>query len=115
MTGELWGQLAGGVLFFLTVSGALWAIWWKIDAQVKAGKVDAMVRADAAHALAALARQEISDLRLHAAETFATKSGMQQQTEQMLRAIEGVASRIDGLNERLDNILLQRPTTRRSG
>ncbi|MGO4841111.1 hypothetical protein AB4144_53545, partial [Rhizobiaceae sp. 2RAB30] len=31
-----------------------------------------------------------------------TKQGMQEQTAQLIRAIEGVGSRIDGLHERLD-------------
>lgn len=112
MTGP---EIMAVVGFFVMVSGALWGIWWKIDAQVRAGKADALVRAEAAYALAALARQEVSDLRLHTAEVYATKQGMHEQTGQLLRAIESVASRIDGLSERLDNILLQRPAARRSG
>lgn len=106
-------ELAAAVVFFITVSGTLWGIWWKIDAQVKAGRQEAMQRADAAYALAALAQKDIADLRLHAAESYATKDGMQRQTDSLLRAIESVAARIDGLNDRLDNILLQqRPTPR---
>ncbi|MGX5723100.1 hypothetical protein, partial [Shinella zoogloeoides] len=111
MTGP---EIMAVVGFFVMLSGVLWGVWWKIDAQVKTARGEAMVRAEAAYALAALARQDVADLRLHTAEVYATKQGMHEQTSQLLRAIESVASRIDGLSERLDNILLQRPTTRRS-
>lgn len=112
MTGA---ELMAVVGFFVMLSGALWGVWWKIDAQMKAARTEAMVRAEAAYALATMARQEVSDLRLHTAEVYATKQGMHEQTGQLLRAIESVASRIDGLSERLDNIILQRPSARRSG
>ena len=105
-------EIAGAIGFFLTVSGALWGIWWRIEGQIRTAKIEATARAESAYALAAMARQEVQDLRLEVATNYATKAGMHEQTAQMLRAIEGVASRIDGLNERLDNIILQRPETR---
>lgn len=105
-------ELGAAIGFFLTVSGALWGIWWRIDAQIKASRQDAMLRAEAAYQLATMARQEVQELRLDVATNYATKHGMHEQTTQMLRAIESVASRIDGLTERLDNILLQRPLPR---
>jgi hypothetical protein len=49
---------------------------------------------------------------LRAAETSATKAGMQEQTSQIMRAIESVAHRIDGLTERIDNIMATRTTAR---
>jgi hypothetical protein len=61
-----------------------------------------------------LAREELAAHKLHAAEVFATKAGMQEQTAQLLRAIEGVGNRIDGLHERLDRAFETRPAARRS-
>lgn len=104
MTAELWAQLVGGVGFFVMVSGALWGIWWRIEGEVEKAKTEVSTVASAAAAQAALARQEIAEHRLHCSEVFATKQGMQEQTAQILRSIEGVGNRIDGLHERLDRM-----------
>ncbi|MEO4000299.1 hypothetical protein [Mesorhizobium sp. CAU 1732] len=107
--------------FFLMVSGVLWGIWWKIDGQVKDRvrevRDDCDKKADAAVNLAALARSDLADFKLDASKTYATKAGMQEQTAQLLRAIESIGGRIDHIGERIDNIIMQqqKPSTRRSG
>lgn len=68
-------------------SGAFWRMWALIAEAKSSGDV---------------AQRQLAEYKAHAAEHFATKDGMQRQTDQLLRAIESVASRIDGLNERLD-------------
>ena len=102
MTPELWAQLVGGISFFIFLSGTLWGIWWRIEGKVDKAKSEASSVAASANALASLTRQELADLRLHTAETYVTKAGMQEQTGQIMRAIEGVGNRIDSMNERLD-------------
>lgn len=47
-------------------------------------------------------RDDLAAHKLHVAETYTTKAGMQEQTSQIMRAIESVGSRIDGVHERLD-------------
>jgi hypothetical protein len=96
--------------FFVMLSGTLWGIWWRIEGKVDKAKAEASNAAAAANALAALTRQELADHRLHTAETYVTKAGMQEQTSQILRSIEGVGNRIDGLSERLDRLYEARPT-----
>lgn len=113
MTAELWAQLVGGIGFFILVSGTLWGIWWRIEGKVDKAKAEAATVASSASALAALARQELAEHRLHCAEVFATKQGMQEQTGQIMRAIESVGNRIDGLNERLDR-MYENPPARRA-
>lgn len=93
----------GAVAFFVLVSGAMWGIWWRIEGKVKVAED----KADKA-------QQDLAAHKLHAAETFATKAGMQEQTAQLLRAIEGVGNRIDGLHERLDRAFERQPTRRAS-
>lgn len=88
------------VLFFLTVAGAGWGIWWRIEAKTKAAE-------DKAGKLA----EDLAEFKLRVAETYATKAGMHEQTSQLLRAIEGVGNRIDGLHERLDRAF-ERTTSR---
>ncbi|MBL0934858.1 MAG: hypothetical protein IBJ07_08915 [Rhizobiaceae bacterium] len=111
MTGA---EIMAVVGFFVMISGVLWGIWWRIEGKVKEARDESNIRADAAVNLAAMARSDLADYKLHAAETFATKAGMQEQTSQLLRAIESVGSRIDGLHERLDRVF-ERPPARRAG
>ena len=107
-------QIAAAVGFFILVSGTLWGIWWRIEGKVDAARKEAVGKADAAAALAAMARQELSSYQTKAAETFATKAGIESQTMQIMKAIEGVASRIDSLNERLDRLYESKPSARRT-
>lgn len=95
-------EIMKAVLFFLTVAGAGWGIWWKIDSRVKEGEKSTEGRVKAAEEKAERVAVDLAAHRLHTSETYATKQGMQEQTAQLLRAIEGVGNRIDGLHERLD-------------
>ncbi|GHC61719.1 hypothetical protein [Limoniibacter endophyticus] len=106
-------EIAAAVGFFLMVSGALWGIWWKIIGEVKDAKTQSDNKASAAIAKADFALLELNAHKLHVAETFATKAGMQEQTVQLMRAIEGVANRLDSVHERLDRVL-DRPARTRS-
>ncbi|WP_438748426.1 hypothetical protein [Pararhizobium sp. O133] len=99
MTGA---EIMAVVGFFLTLSGAGWAVWWRVE-----GKITQ------ASAKGEKAIEDLAAHKLHAAETFATKAGMQEQTAQLLRAIEGVGGRIDGVHERLDR-MFERPSARRT-
>lgn len=91
MTGA---EIMAVVGFILLLMGYAFGVWKYVD-----GKIGTV-------------RDDLSDHKLHAAETFATKAGMQEQTNALLRAIEGIASRIDGLGERIDRIFESRPTRR---
>jgi hypothetical protein len=114
MTSELWAQLVGGIGFFILVSCTLWGIWWRIEGKVDKAKTEASGMAAAANALATLTRQELADHKLHTAETYVTKAGMQEQTAQIMRAIEGVGNRIDSLGERLDRMYENQPRQSRA-
>lgn len=110
MTGQ---ELMYVVGFFVMLSGALWGIWWRVEGKVDKAKAEASLLASAANALATLTRQELADHKLHTAETYVTKAGMQEQTTQIMRAIEGVGNRIDGVHERLDRLYENQPRTAR--
>lgn len=107
-----WGAIVGAIGFFILVSGSLWGIWWRIEGKVEAARKDALAAASAAQAAGLLAQVQLAEYKTHAAENFATKAGMQEQTQSLLRAIEGLGTRIDSIAERIDNIILQRPTRR---
>lgn len=96
---QIMGAVAFGIMVFGAISGAFWKMWGLIkEAGAKGEK----------------AQSDLAAHKLHAAETFATKQGMQEQTAQLLRAIEGVGNRIDGLHERLDRVFERPPTQRAS-
>ncbi|QPB21756.1 hypothetical protein [Rhizobium sp. 007] len=107
-------EIMKAVLFFLTVAGAGWGIWWRIDSRVKEADKATDGRIKAAEGKADKATTDLAAHKLHAAETFATKAGMQEQTAQLLRAIEGVGNRIDGLHERLDRAFERTTRTTRA-
>ncbi|WP_105403426.1 hypothetical protein [Neorhizobium sp. T7_12] len=109
MTGQ---ELMYVVGFFVMLSGALWGIWWRVEGKVEKAKTEASLLASAANALASLTRQELAEHKLHTAETYVTKAGMQEQTTQIMRAIEGVGNRIDGVHERLDRLYENQPQRR---
>lgn len=96
----------------MALAGAGWAIWWRIEGKVDKARSDAMLRAEAAAALASAARAELAEHKLHVSETYVTKAGMSEQTGQIMKAIEGVGMRIDGLGTRLDR--LYEPNSRRT-
>jgi hypothetical protein len=89
--------------FIVMLFGAIFGIWKYLDGKLTSARkeTDSVARDLAAH-------------KLHTAETYVTKAGMQEQTSQILRSIEGVGNRIDGLNERLDRLYEARPAGRAS-
>ncbi|MEZ2132450.1 MULTISPECIES: hypothetical protein [unclassified Sinorhizobium] len=104
------------VLFFLTLAGSGWGIWWKIDGRIKESDKAAEARIKAAEDKADKALAGLSAHQVHAAETFATKAGMHDQTAQLLRAIEAIGtrldSRLDSMSERLDRFVENQPARR---
>lgn len=99
MTGP---EIMAAVMFSLAIFGALTGAFWRMWGLIK----EAGDKGDQA-------QRELGDYKTHVATTYATKAGMQEQTAQLLRAIENVGNRIDSMAERLDNIILQRPTRAR--
>lgn len=95
-------ELMAVISFGIVLIGALATVWFRVEGKISEAKKEASGVAAAANALATLTRQELSEHKLHVAETYATKQGMQEQTGQIMRAIESVGHRIDGMNERLD-------------
>lgn len=95
MTGA---EIMAVVGFFLAVFGTLFGIWRYLDGKLTSARKDTEKVAS-----------DLSAHKLHTAETYVTKAGMQEQTGQIMRAIEGVGNRIDGLNDRLDRLYENQP------
>lgn len=98
MTGaEIMAVVGFGILVAGVVSGAFWRMWGLIKEAGGKGET---------------AQRELLDHKLHVAETYVTKAGMSEQTAQIMKAIDGVGSKIDRTNERLDGFLQPRPRSR---
>ncbi|MQV62310.1 hypothetical protein [Sinorhizobium meliloti] len=106
MTGA---EIMAVVGFMVMLAGAGWRVWARVEAKVKVAED----RADRIGERADKVAVDLAEYKLRASETFATKAGLQEQTTQLLRAIEGVGSRIDGVHERLDRVFEQRSAGRR--
>jgi hypothetical protein len=89
----------------LAIAAAVGGVYWRFSSVVSDARNDtASVRSDlAAH-------------KLHTAETYVTKAGMQEQTAAIMKAIDSVGDKIDRTNERLDRVFEhQQPARPRRG
>jgi len=93
------------VIFFLTLAGAGWAIWWKIDGRVKEGEKATGERIAAAEAKAEKALAELAIQRIHVAEHYVSKAGLRETTDQIMEAISGVKAAVDNMTLRVDRIV----------
>lgn len=80
------------------ITGAFWRIWGLIKEAGDEGRG---------------AKDDLAAHKLHVAETYVTKAGMSEQTAQIMKAIDGVGTKIDRTNERLDGLMQSRPPVRR--
>lgn len=102
------------VAAFLVMGGAVAGAFWRIWGLITDAKKEAVVRAEAAVALASVVRDELAAHRLHVAEKYVTKAGLSEQTAQIMQAINGVSGKLDHLNERIDGLMQPRSRTRSS-
>ncbi len=92
MTGA---ELMAVVTFFITICGVLFVAWWRIENRINATKKEALHVANKT-------RDDFVAYQLHVAEHYVTKVSMQEQTRQVMGAIQTVGTRIDSLIERVD-------------
>ena len=106
MTGVTWQDLAGVIVFLITVAGTGWAIWWRIESRVGT----AQGKAEDAH-------KDLHSYKLHVAEHYATKAGTTEQINALSVTVKDVGERmdkrLDGITERLDRVIEANHTPRR--
>lgn len=102
------------VTLFLTAAGAIaWLV--RLEGRVNTNTQrhsDAATKVEAVHSLAILNGKQLSDYKLHVAETYVTKQGMSEQTDRIMKAINDVGNRVDGLGSRLDRFYENQPPAR---
>lgn len=108
------------VVFMLTIAGVAGTIWFRIERMVQSARADAIAAADKTNlsALAAttkveMVRSALTELRVHIAETYVSKSGLREQVGQVLDLVRDVQSDVGSINERLDRVIEGRTPGRR--
>ena len=91
MTGA---EIMAVVGFIVMLFGAVSGVWWRIEGKVKLAEDKASKVAD-----------DLAAHRLHTAETYITKQGMRETTEQIMDAIHGVKQAVDHMTVRVDRIV----------
>lgn len=109
MTGA---EIMGAVGFFVMVFGFFFGLWKYIDAKIGAARTESASGTASAQALASLAREELAAHRLHVAETYVSKQGHRESTEQIMEAISGVKSAVDAMTLRIDRVVEGQPKAR---
>lgn len=79
-----WKQLTS--LFVL--GAAVVGVWYRLQSQISANH--------------AFHEKQLAAYKLHVAVSYTTKADMSEQTMQIMKAIDNVATKIDRTNERLD-------------
>lgn len=87
-----WEVISAVIVVFGVVSG----VWWRVEGMIRKNTDDL-----AAH-------------RLHVAETYVTKAGMTEQTNQLIKAIDAVSSKIDHMSGRIDGMITSKAPAPRS-
>lgn len=107
-----WSEAWAAIAAFLSVSGTLWLIWWKIVGIVKEAKEaayhksdEAKIKAEAAAATAMLSREELATYKTHVAETYISKAGHRETTDQIMGAIKELGGDVRGIRQRMDTFL----------
>lgn len=76
------------------VVGLILTIWWRVE-----GKINE------ADKHAADVERELAEHKLHTAETYITKQGLRETTDQIMSAIGGVKAAVENMTLRVDRIV----------
>lgn len=91
MTGpEIMAVVGFIVMLFGAITGAFWRMWGLIKEAGEKGE---------------RAQRDLADHKLHVAETYITKQGLRETTEQIMDAIHGVKQAVDHMTARVDRIV----------
>lgn len=102
-------------MIIIAIIGAVAGAWWRVESRVEDARRDVHTAAMAASAQASLALQQLAEFRLHVAETYASKSGMREMSERVMRGQDDLKGELSRLTERIDRLMeLQAPRQRSS-
>jgi hypothetical protein len=90
-------EVLGLIVTLATLIGGVLAVWWRIEGRIKAAEMAATLKAESAFAAAQMLAEKLAEHRLHSAETFVTKAGLRDTTEQITDPPNGSQSRFSSL------------------
>jgi hypothetical protein len=90
--------------FGIMLASTMFGVWWRIEGRIDRAKAEAVQKAIEAAQEAAAVRADLAAHRLHAAETFVTKSGMREIRDEILGAVSGIRDDVRHLATRIDNM-----------
>lgn len=99
--------------FALAVISFFVAGFWRMWGLIKDVRAEANLRAEATIVQASALREELHEHKLHVAESYVSKAGLREVTDQIMDAISGVGQQISGLSGRVDR-LMERPASTRT-
>lgn len=106
--------------FFVTFAAAVaWMV--RLEGRVTANARDTTDnerKIEAINGLVLLLEKQLAEYKTHVAEHYATKKGMAEQTDRIMKGLADLGGRLDGLGSRLDRIYdgaQATRTARRSG
>jgi hypothetical protein len=99
----------GDILLWLAVIAAIAGAWWRVEALVKASKADMVVALAAAEGKGSVAIQQVAELRVHIAETYASKGGVREMSDRLEQGNKRIFEEMQRLHERMDRIIAERP------
>lgn len=98
-------QVIGLLAALLTLCGGVVGIWIRIENRIKQAEKEAAIKTEAAVVHAQLLASQLGEYKLHVSESYVTKSGLRETTEQIMSAIGDIKSSVNGLTTRLDRII----------
>ena len=107
-----WEVLIWLVGTIAAVVGFAFLVWWRIEGQVKSTGATSALRAEAAAIKSDQVDRDLQAYKTHVAEHYISMAGHREATEQVMGAISGLKSSIDGTNLRIDRMLDERPNRR---
>lgn len=106
-----WSLVFQIVAAALTVLGIFIAGFWRMWGLIKDVRSEANLRGEAAVALAHTTERALAEHRLHVAETYLTKAGMREFTDQIMESIGSLGAQMTEMRGRIDRVL-ERPAAR---
>jgi outer membrane protein TolC len=85
------------------LAGLMLTIWWRVE-----GKIEAAAKR------AEEVEKELAAHKLHTAETYITKQGLRETTDQIMGAIGGVKAAVENMTLRVDRIVENQGKTPRT-
>ena len=93
------------VLFGLTILAAIAGMWWRIEAMVGKAKSEAIDSALLASTRADLAHTQLTEFKVHVAETYVSRAGLREARDEIMGAIGHISNQMSDVSKRIDRVI----------